>query len=151
MIWRWFKIGCAIGAFIVLALVGIAVAGKAHANVDGSIPGPGLCDYPGIGASGLDGPGVYHYVCDMPLEINGSHHHCQYGGAATLLNAGVNLLIFQASVTTQTGVLEGACWWACPDLSISAPPNPVGAWGNYVKPVACKTVAPNPLAPPEAP
>jgi hypothetical protein len=127
--------------------------GIGHADVGGYVPGPGVCDYPAVGSSGLDGPGVYHYVCDYPEEINGSHHHCQYGGAATLLTLGASVLFVSGSIQTATGILEGACWWACPDLSISAPPNPVSAWSNStpIKASKCKTVAPNPLSPPEVP
>jgi hypothetical protein len=124
--------------------------GIGHADPGGSVPAPGVCDYPAIGSSGLDGPGVFHYVCDYPTEINGSHHHCQWGGAATLLTLGASALVFNAAISTQTGVVEGVCWWACPDMSVSAPPNPVAAWQNSraIKPAVCKTVAPNPLAPP---
>lgn len=125
----------------------------ARADPGGSVPAPGVCDYPAIGSSGLDGPGVFHYVCDYPTEVNGSHHHCQWGGAATLLTLGASMLIFNAAISTQTGVIEGVCWWACPDMSVSPPPNPVGAWsgGNAIRPTRCKTVAPDPLAPPPPP
>jgi hypothetical protein len=129
---------------------GFVVVANARADVGGSVPAPGTCDYPAIGSSGLDGPGVFHYVCDYPTEINGSHHHCQWGGAATLLTVGASMLIFNSALSTQTGIVEGVCWWACPDLSVSPPPNPVAAWQNStaLKPATCKTVAPNPLAPP---
>ena len=49
-----------------------------HADIGGNIPGPGLCDYPGVGSSG-NVMGVNWYYCDFPIEINGSHWHCAYG------------------------------------------------------------------------
>jgi hypothetical protein len=123
----------------------------ARADLGGTVPSPGNCDYPAIGNWGLDGPGVYHWVCDFPVEVNGSHHHCQAGGAAANITAGVSLWIFNAGITTPTGIIPGICYWACPDLSVSAPPNPPGGWKNYIKPTECKSVAPNPLAPPAEP
>lgn len=122
-------------------------AAPARADVGGEVPGPGLCDYPAIGGSGAEF-GAYHYVCDFPTEINGSHHHCQYGGGMIQGNLGVSFMFVNASITTPLGVLEGVCYWACPDMSVSDPPNPPGAWKSYIRPAACKTIGPNPTAPP---
>src|SRR5438270_13860126 len=102
-------------------------AGSASADVGGQVPSPSSCSYPAIGAFGLDGI-AEHYVCDYPTEINGSHHHCVYGGAAALVGAQVSLLIFSATIATNAGVLEGICYWACPDGSVAAEPNPVMTW-----------------------
>jgi hypothetical protein len=99
--------------------------------------------------------GVYSYVCDGPLEINGSHWHCSYAGAAASGTVGVSagILVFNAnaSVSATLGDLHGACWFACPDLSQAQYPNPPASWQQgYVKPVSCKKIGPSPmsLAPP---
>jgi hypothetical protein len=135
-------------AILLLAL--LLSCGQARADLGGSVPSPGNCDYPAIGFWGLDGPGVYHWVCDLPTEVNGSHHHCQYGGAATNVTLGVSFMFVNASIQTPTGILLGACWYACPDLSVSDWPNPVGAWKTYLVPRKCVTIGPNPMAPPPA-
>jgi hypothetical protein len=124
--------------------------GSARADLGGSVPSPSNCDYPAVGNWGLDGPGVYHWVCDFPTEINGSHHHCQAGGVATQLSVGVSFMFVSAGITTPTGIIPGICYWSCPDMSVSDPPNPPGAWKSYIRPAACKTVGPDPLAPPPA-
>jgi fermentation-respiration switch protein FrsA (DUF1100 family) len=134
-----------------LTAVLVFLAAPARADLGGAVPSPGNCDYPAVGNWGLDGPGVYHWVCDFPTEVNGAHHHCQAGGAATNITLGVSFMFVNASMSTPTGVMPGICYWACPDLSVSEPPNPPGAWKSYIRPAACKTVAPNPLAPPPPP
>jgi hypothetical protein len=129
---------------------------KAQADVDGDTAGPGGCSYPAIGAFGLDGV-AQHYVCDYPTEINGSKHHCVYGGAAALVGANFSLLIFSASIATNIGVLEGICYWACPDGSVAAEPNPVQTWqgsAGQTAPVRrnkCTPIADNPLTPEPVP
>jgi hypothetical protein len=122
------------------------LAAPARADVDGAVPGPGLCSYPGTCTSGA-AFGEYDYASAFPTEVNGSHWECVYGGAMYLGNAGVSIMFFNASVTSPLGVLRGACWWACPDamLSLSAPPNPAGAWKNYLKPSVCKPIGPAPI------
>lgn len=139
---------------LVLMLFGWMLAaattyGIAHAEVDGSVPGPGLCSYPGVGSSGMDF-GVYHYVCDFPIEINGSHWHCEYGGAAGNGLVGVSIAPFgvglNAAVSSNVGVLEGSCSWRCPDNNLAAAPNPPLAWQNGQAMTArCKDVAPAPV------
>lgn len=129
---------------------------SAHADAGGQVTGPNSCDYPAVGAWGLDGI-ANHWFCNMPTEINGSHHECVYAGVGTQLNLAASVLIFSASITTPFGVMEGACWWACPDHSMAAEPNPVQTWQGSSQATApvvrskCKTIAPNPLqpAPPE--
>ena len=97
-----------------------------------------------VGSSGLDGVGVYHYICDGPTEINESHWHSQYGGVSWQGTVGLGIWIFTASISTAVGVLEGITYWACPDLSVSEPPNPVSAWGQKITPTKCKSIAPAP-------
>ena len=130
----------AVLAFIILA------CGVSRAGPDGDVPFPGLCDYPGVGASGLDGLGVFHYWCDFPTEINGSHWHCFYGGAASQGTVGVSL-IFNASISTPVGVLQGSCSFRCPNMTMAATPNPPGQWKVYLKPATCHSISPNPDAP----
>lgn len=111
------------------------------------MPGPDVCDYPGVGESGLDGVGVYHYWCDFPTEENGSHWHCVDGGAASVGSVGVSFFMFQAGLQTELGVIHGSCHWVCPDGRLSAtPPNPPGAWKNYLVARPC---VPVPEPPPE--
>ncbi|MDT5218482.1 MAG: hypothetical protein QOF15_587 [Mycobacterium sp.] len=111
----------------------------AQADVGGNVPGPGLCDYPGVGGSGME-MGAYHYWCDFPVEENGSRWHCEYGGGAVQGVGGVNIFLFNASVITPLGALEGSCSFRCPDGSLSAAPNPPGAWKNGLTPKSCVPV-----------
>lgn len=137
-----------VGALALSAWLGsLAVA---HADAGGQQYSPGQCPYPAIGAFGLDGI-AQHYVCDYPLEINNSRHHCVYGGSAALVGANISLLIFSASIATYAGVLEGVCYWACPDGSVAPEPNPVQTWQGSasstqpVRRVRCDAVAPSPI------
>jgi hypothetical protein len=123
---------------------------SAKADVDGAVPGPGLCQYPGIGGSGA-AFGEFDYSCAFPTEVNGSHWQCLYGGAMSFGTVGVGILMFNASITTPVGVLRGACWWACPSLEQAEAPNPPGGWKYHIEPPACKPTGPNPLLPPEKP
>lgn len=72
--------------------------------------------------------GAYHYWCGFPIEENGSRWHCEYGGGAVQGVGGINIFMFNASVITPLGALEGTCSFRCPDGSLSAEPNPPGAW-----------------------
>lgn len=119
----------------------------AQADIGGNVPAPGLCDYPGVGGSGME-MGAYHYWCDFPTEENGSHWHCEYGGGAVQGVGGINIFMFSASVLTPLGVLEGSCSFRCPDSSLSAPPNPPGAWKNALTPKKCVPVEVAPAAEP---
>ncbi|WP_156686855.1 hypothetical protein [Mycobacterium sp. Marseille-P9652] len=128
------------------AWLGLSVP-AAQADIGGNVPGPGLCDYPGVGGSGME-MGAYHYWCDFPTEENGSRWHCEYGGGAVQGVGGVNILLFSASVITPLGVLEGTCSFRCPDGSLSAPPNPPGAWKNALTPKKCVPVEVAPASEP---
>lgn len=131
----------------------IAGAPLAKSDLGGEVPSPGNCDYPAQGTWGLDGPGVYHWLCVMPVEENGSRHTCITLGAATQLTIGVSFPIISASVQTPTGIIEGLCYYACPDLSPADWPNPPGAWKSYIVPHKCKPIGSPPLivsaAPPQ--
>lgn len=128
---------------LLLPVAALLLAAPAHADIGGSVPGPGGCDYPMIGGSGA-AFGEYDYACAGPTEINGSHWESLYGGGMWLANMGVSILMFNASVTTPVGVLRGITYWACPDLSMADPPNPPGAWKSYIVPAKCKTVGAKP-------
>jgi hypothetical protein len=126
-----------------------------HADIGGNIPGPGLCDYPGVGSSGNVMGGNWFY-CDFPTEINGSHWHCAYG-IFVLGGLGGNGPNFGATLGLQIGGGGGNCYWACPDMTQAEQPNPPGAWKNKITPEKCKTVGDVPtilgpeLSPPPAP
>lgn len=116
----------------------------AHADVGGAINGiPGLCDYPGVGGSGAIGPAVF-YWCDFPTEENGSHWHCELNGA--LLQGGFTLsfLMFGGTITGNVGAVLGSCTFRCPDMALSATPNPPGAWKNTLTPKRCVSLG-NPI------
>jgi hypothetical protein len=121
--------------------------GTSWADVDGSVPSPGNCPYPSVGTFGAS-MGEYDYACQFPIEINGSRHTTLFGGGMwqVTVSAGVSFLIFNAGVsaTVPTGVLRGISYFACPDFSFAAAPNPPGAWKNEIHPAPCKTIAPRP-------
>lgn len=98
---------------------------------------------------------TYVYFCDFPTEINGSHWHCELGGAAlqAAVNVGVSIgfLSIGGSLSGNVGAIGGSCTFRCPDMTIAATPNPPGAWKDYITPAKCKTVAPNPDAKPDPP
>ena len=113
-----------------------------RADIGGNIPGPGLCDYPGVGSSG-NVMGADWFYCDFPIEINGSHWHCAYG-IYILGGVGGNGPNLGATLGVQIGGGGGNCFWACPDMTQAEQPNPPGAWKNRITPEKCKTVAPSP-------
>ncbi|MEZ0364117.1 hypothetical protein ACAG26_10515 [Mycobacterium sp. pUA109] len=136
----------------VLITLGAAVclmfgaAPAAHAGPGGGVPGPDLCDYPGIGQSGLV-LGTYWYFCDFPVEENSTHWHCEYGGWSLGggANAGIGVGPVNAGLSSLAGV-GGSCTWRNPDNSIGQAPNPPGAWRNYLVPKPY-VPSPEPLPP----
>lgn len=137
----------------IIGLWTILACPTSAADIGGSVPSPGGCDYPATGTFGMDF-GVYHYSCAFPTEINGSHHQCTYGGAAAEATGGVSFMFINASITLPVGVLEGVCYWACPDQTTADQPNPPGAWKDFLVPKKCKTTSPAPVTfwgPPEPP
>lgn len=134
-----------------LCTVWVALCAVASADVGGQQISPGQCPYPAVGPFGYDGV-AEHYECDFPTEINGSRHRCVFGGAAVTVVAGVSLLVFNASALEPVGVLEGECYWACPDGSMAEEPNPVMTWqgsSTATTPVVrskCQPIGPNPFA-----
>ncbi len=137
--------------FVSICTVWVSLCAVAYADVGGQQISPGQCPYPAVGPFGYDGI-AQHYVCDFPTEINGSHHRCVFGGAAVTVVGGVSVLIFNASAFTYAGVLEGQCYWACPDGSMAEEPNPVMTWQGSsasTTPVVrskCQPIGPNPFA-----
>lgn len=133
-----------------LACLWLLVPGTARADVGGSVPGPGLCEYPGVGMSFQIMNG-YGYYCDFPTEINGAHWHCEWGGGVITANGsvGVNIMMFSASLGLQgyVGGVVGTCTWRCPDLTMAEQPNPPGGWQNHINPTKCKTVGVKPPVP----
>jgi hypothetical protein len=93
-----------------------------------------LCPYPGVGvaANVIFGRGGY---CDYPTEINGSHMHCEAGGAGLGGNfglAGVGDLGTASLGLGGFGAGGASCTWRCPDNTLAPQPNPPGAWKNYL-------------------
>lgn len=131
--------------------VWVSLCPSASADVGGQQISPGQCPYPAVGPFGYDGV-AQHYECDFPTEVNGSHHRCLFGGAAVTVVGGVTLPIFSASALEPVGVLEGECYWACPDGSMAEEPNPVMTWqgsSTSTTPVVrskCQPIGPNPFA-----
>lgn len=132
--------------FAMLLLVYLFGSAPAYADVGGTVPAPGLCDYPGVGSSGM-AMNSYWYTCDFPIEENGSHWHCEYGGGSVVATAGVSIMMFNAGIAGNVGVITGTCSWRCPDLTLAAPPNPPGAWKNRITPVKCVAVGGVPPSP----
>lgn len=97
------------------------------------------CTYPFVGSSG-DVDVIIHaggQYCDGPMEINGSHYHCESGGGGVgggaiglaPLPGGLNLGGFGGS---GVGGGVGRCEWRCPDNTRALPPNPPAAWVKHV-------------------
>src|SRR5690349_13832175 len=136
----------------ILAILYVLCTAPARADLGGSVPSPGGCDYPAVGTFGA-AFGEYDFACQFPIEENGSRHTTLFGGGMwqVTATAGVSFMIFNASLsaTIPAGVLRGITYWACPDFSMSDPPNPPGSWKNYLKPKPCKTTAPRPIVVPD--
>ena len=112
-------------------------AGSAHAD---------LCSYPGVGegAVAFFGRGGF---CDYPTEINGSHLHCEGGGA------GIGGVLGQASdmgtsfAFGGSGVGGSSCTWRCPDGLLAPAPNPPGLWRQYMVPMNSTNFCKDHMAP----
>ena len=125
----------------------------AWAGPGGNIPGPGVCDYPGVGGSNFEA-GATSYYCDFPVEENSTHWHCEYGGwnmGGPGGNAPIGGTFMGFGLTVPAGDFGGAtggCSWRWPDNTIGPAPNPPGAWKNYLVP---KPPPPEHRAPPVPP
>jgi hypothetical protein len=120
----------AISAFALFA--GCATA---HADIGGSVVGPGGCDYPAVGYFGST-LGAVWYICATPVEENGSHHACLYGGwslgtAANALASSGGAII---GIIANIGGQGGSCLFRWPDNSEAPAPNPPGSWKTYLVP-----------------
>ncbi len=111
----------------------------ARAAPGGNVPGPGVCDYPGVGGSTFEA-GAATYYCDFPIEENSTHWHCEYGGwnlAGPSGSGSVGGAFLGFGLTIPVGDVGGAsgsCSWRWPDNTIGPAPNPPGAWKNYLVP-----------------
>jgi len=144
-------------AAIIIAALGVWLMTSAMARADlgnaGPGPAPGLCQYPSVCDSGVIGAGagaVYWYWEDFPIELNGSHRHCEWAYAATEANLGFSMMI-QVGVNAPLGAGHGSCQYVCPDMQKADMPNPVGGWKDAIRPTKCQAIAPNPFAPPPPP
>jgi hypothetical protein len=138
-------------AVIFAALVLLFSCPDAHADPGnfGPGPAPSLCAYPGVGDAGVAGalvPG-YWYWCDFPTELNGSHWHCQYMGAAGSGSAGFSMMV-SVGMTGLVGGLIGGCHFVCPSGLLAQTPNPPGGWKDAIRPTQCQPIGPNPDLPP---
>jgi len=122
-----------------VTLLGFLNSPVAAAGPGGFVPGPGVCDYPGIGGSNYEA-GATSYYCDFPTEENSTHWHCEYGGW-NLGGPGGNGSIGGAFMgfgltfpAGDIGAAIGGCSWRYPDNTVGPAPNPPGAWKNYLVP-----------------
>lgn len=139
-------------SIIAITLALCSLAGKARADLGNAGPGPapGLCFYPAVCDSGMVGAGAgaaYWYWEDFPVELNGSHRHCEWGAAATDANIGFSMLV-QVGVTAPLGAAHGGCFYVCPSMARADMPNPVGGWKDAIRPTTCQPTGPNPFTPP---
>ncbi len=122
-----------------VTLWGLLNSPVAWAGPGGNIPGPGVCDYPGVGTSDFEA-GATMYYCDFPIEENSTHWHCEYGGwnlGGPGGNAPLGGTFMGFGLTIPAGDFGGAaggCSWRWPDNTIGPAPNPPGAWKNYLVP-----------------
>ena len=146
-----------LSAAVAIPIAALVFAQAAHANIGGSVPGPDVCNYPLVGTEGMEGfviAGVFDQACSGPTEINGSHWQSFYGGLASItsVSAGIGIAMLTIGITAEspTGVLRGIQYWACPDMTVAAEPNPIMTWNgsaSQTSPVrrsACKTIHPKP-------
>jgi hypothetical protein len=133
----------ALAAAITLVILLYLNAPRAHGDVGGAVPAPGLCEYPAVCGSG-NNMNVYYYWEDFPTELNGSHRHCEWGGAMIQGNVGVSILMFNAGISGNIGGLNGSCSYRCPDMSMAEMPNPPGGWKDAIRPIKCRSIGPNP-------
>ncbi len=143
---------------LLVPVVWLAPTAQADAG-SGQMPSPGLCDYPATCGMGMIGAGVtaiYWYWADTPTELNGSHRHCQTGGAAATFNAsvGVSFIMINASIgiSAPLGGILGGCDYVCPSGLKAAVPNPPGGWKDAIRPTKCQPIGgPLPWDPPPPP
>lgn len=149
---RWGRYVTLVG-FIVGVLL-LCSPSQAFADLGNAGPGPspGLCDYPAVCGSGVDGALVngFYYWEDFPVELNGSHRHCEWGGGQTYGNLGVSMML-QAGISGPIGAVNGSCFYVCPDMQQAAMPNPPGGWKDAIVPTKCQPVGRNPFLPPPPP
>lgn len=117
--------------FVAIAAVVLLPAGRASAD-------DMACPYPMTGFSvkvqiAVEAGGGF---CDGPTEINGSHWHCEFGGAVA---GGGGIALTPIQGFTIGGIASGGiggggkgCSWRCPDSSLTTQPNPPGAWRDYL-------------------
>lgn len=96
------------------------------------------CTYPFVGTSAdvqivVHGGGQY---CDGPMEINGSHYHCESGGGGigggAFGLAPIGPLTIGGFGGSGVGINLGGCHFICPDMTPAPFPNPPQAWKSYL-------------------
>ncbi len=119
---------------IVPALLGVWCIAYAPASYGDYYNYP--CNYPFVGTS-ADVDVLIHaggQFCDGPMEINGSHYHCESGGggigggAIGIAPISGGLLDLGGFGGSGFGGTAGRCEWRCPDNTRALAPNPPAAW-----------------------
>lgn len=75
--------------------------------------------------------------CDGPMEINGSHYHCEsggggIGGGVIGIAPSIGGLSLGGFGGSGIGMNLGRCAWRCPDNTNALPPNPPAAWVKHL-------------------
>lgn len=112
-----------------LPLLAAMLCAAPPARADEEIP----CQYPTVGF-GVDVIGISGKFCDGPTEINGTHYHCEAGGAHL---GGLGLAGSNGVSLGALGSIGGGGWgcsFRCPDGTVGPQPNPPGAWKEYLVP-----------------
>jgi hypothetical protein len=156
----------ALAALLISTLLALGIP-IAHAGPGGSVPGPGLCDYPGIGRS-INVAVIFSgesYYCVFPTEENGSQWVC-YNLAGGLMGGE-----FQSGGNGLGGINiggdTGGCDYRCPvkelpidnrdpiqtigrllQWPLAAFPNPPSAWKNALTPKPCEPLDQQPVSAP---
>ncbi|MHA0286461.1 hypothetical protein ACXYX3_08400 [Mycobacterium sp. C3-094] len=92
--------GAVSGAALAAAVLAAPVA---DAQPGFTLPGPGVCNYPGTSGGGGIGP-LSMQFCNYPPLLAGMHYHCQWFGGAKWNS--------------------GSCNWRWPDNSVAPAPPP---------------------------
>lgn len=96
------------------------------------------CQYPFVGMAGTVTLGFQAggAFCDGPTEVNGTHYHCEAGGA-NVSGGGIGLaplngFTFGGILGAGIGGGGASCTFRCPDNTLSRMPNPPQEWKTYM-------------------
>lgn len=120
----------AVVGLIVPALLNPVVA---HAEIGGSVIGPGGCDYPAVGYFGTAVNAVW-YICATPVEENGTHWATLYGGWGTQGQGSATAGGMGIGLSINLGGQGGSSLFLWPDGTPGPMPNPPGTWKSRLVP-----------------